>query len=61
MSWVEMLRMQESADDVSLPVVYPHTLITLLVFITNYTLLRNKRESSMASEIDPLDQQGLLQ
>lgn len=61
MSWVEMLRMQESADDFSLPVVYPHTLITLLVFITNYTILRNKLGSSIASEIDPPDQQGMLQ
>lgn len=42
MSWVEMLRIQESADDVSLPVVYPNTLIKLLVFIRNYTILRNK-------------------
>ncbi len=38
MSWVEIFRIQESADDVSLPVVYPHTLITLLVLsqITQY-------------------------
>lgn len=42
MSWVEILRIQESADDVSLPVVYPNTLIKLLVFIRNYTILRNK-------------------
>lgn len=36
MSWVEKLRMQQRADDVSPLVVCPHTLIRLLVFLKSH-------------------------